>query len=193
MKTIRGYKFRLFLIRFFIIGMLSYVIEVFFTGTKNLIETIINCVKTPGMVFDINEATQGHVGIFAFFVYCWAAIPFTFLMEPLKKIIKDDLGLRKLGVLLRGNIYGLIFMGIEFIIGMVLLAFNLRGWDYSKIPLNVFGVVTFTYLPLWTFAGMIGEWFNERLLQIDEILLNPKGYNHESLKSAYRRYRDWKD
>ncbi len=187
-KSIRYYKFRLFLIRFFIIGMMSYIVEVFFTGTITLVKSVAECVASPACVFDLNEATQGHTGIFAFFVYCWAAIPFTFLTNPLKSLIKDDLIVPKLGVITRGVIYGLVFMGIEFILGMLLLALGIRAWDYRHLPLNVFGVITFSYLPAWTLAGVLGEWFHDRLLQIDDILLNPAGYNGEGVKTAYDNY-----
>ncbi len=188
MKTIQDYKFRLFLIRFFIIGISSYVVETFFTSTVQLIRTIVFCIRTPDCNFDINKATQGHVGIFAFFIYCWAAIPFTLFTAPLKSHINDDFLIPKLGVILRGVIYGLIFMVIEFIFGLILLAFNIRAWDYRSLPLNVFGVITFVYLPSWTIAGIIGEWFHERLLQINEILLNPHGYTPEKIGKAYKKY-----
>jgi uncharacterized membrane protein len=188
-KTIHYYKFRLFLIRFFIIGMMAYIVEVFFTGTIHLVKSIVACLTTQPCAFDLTEATQGHTGIFAFFVYCWAAIPFTFLTNPLKSLIKDKIIIPKLGVILRGVIYGLIFLAIEFIIGMfLLLVFNLRTWDYRSIPLNVFGVITFSYLPAWTLAGVLGEWFHDRLLQIDDILLNPHGYNGKGVKVHYDRY-----
>jgi uncharacterized membrane protein len=135
------------------------------------------------------DATEGHVGIFAFFVYCWAAIPFTFLTNPIKNVIKDNLLIPKLGVLLRGIIYGFIFLTIEFVFGIVsLLVFQTRSWDYSHLPLNIFGVITFLYLPAWTLAGIIGEWFHERLVQIDDILLNPKGYNDDGIKIGYEKY-----
>lgn len=187
-KTIQNYKIRLFLIRFFIIGISSYVVETFFTGTVQFIRTIVFCIRTPDCVFDINKATQGHVGIFAFFIYCWAAIPFTLFTAPLKSRINDDLLIPKLGIILRGVIYGLVFMCIEFVFGIILLAFNIRAWDYRELPLNVLGVITFVYLPSWTIAGIIGEWFHERLLQINEILLNPHGYTPEKINIAYKKY-----
>ena len=79
-------------------------------------------------------------------------------------------------------------MSIEFIFGIILLAFNIRAWDYRNLPLNIFGVVTFSYFPSWTIAGIVGEYFHERLIQIDEILLNPLGHNHEKIGKAYRKY-----
>jgi hypothetical protein len=188
-RSIKYYQFRLFLIRFFIIGMTSYIIEVFFTGTISFVGAIHDSFTIPNYALDLTQAAQGHVGIFAFFVYCWAAIPFTFLTNPLKHLIQDNLIIPKAGVVVRGIIYGLIFMAIEFVIGIfMLLVFHMRSWDYSNLPLNVFGVITFSYLPAWTLAGVIGEWFHDRLLQIDDIVLNPGLFYKEGIQKGYQKY-----
>jgi uncharacterized membrane protein len=190
MKTIKYYKFRLFLIRFLIIGMMGYIFEVFFTGSVNLVKSIYAAI-TEGVPFDFVKAVTGYTGIFGFFIYCWAAIPFTFLTNPLKKCIKNDFLLPKLGIILRGVIYGLVFMGIEFAGGLLLLwLFNMRSWDYSHLPLNIMGIITFLYLPLWTFAGIVGEWIHDRLVKIDDILLNPEGYTDEGIKKGFDRYQE---
>jgi len=189
MANLKHYQFRLFLIRFFIIGMTSYIVEIYFTGTISLVKAIYSYFTVPNYIFNLNQATQGHVGIFAFFVYCWAAIPFTFMTNPLKKIIKNDLIIPNAGLVIRGIIYGLVFMLIEFVIGVLMVyIFNTRAWDYRNLPLNVLGIVTFSFLPAWTIAGMIGEWFHDRLLQIDDILLNPGLFNHENILEGFNKY-----
>jgi hypothetical protein len=168
--------------------MTGYILEVYFTGIVNLIKSI-HATITVGAPFDFVKAIVGYTGILGFFIYCWAAIPFTFITPPLKKLIKDDLLFPKFGVLLRGLVYGFIFLAIEFVGGILLLwLFKMRSWDYSKLPLNIMGVITFLYLPLWTFAGIVGEWFHDRLLQIDDILLNPKGYTDEGLEKGFAHY-----
>jgi uncharacterized membrane protein len=177
------------MIRFFIIGMMSYIVEVFFTGLESTVREMSHLFTRPHYSFDFQLATQGHVGIFAFFVYCWAAIPFTFLTFPLKRLIKDNFIIPKLGILIRGIIYGLIFMSFEFAIGIfLLLVFHMRAWDYRRLPFNILGVVTFLYLPGWTIIGIFGEWFHERLIQIDGILLNPKGFNAEGIQKGFSDY-----
>lgn len=191
MKTIKYYKFRLFLIRFFIIGMMGYIVEIYFTGMLNLIKCIGASI-TQGIPFDLPRAVMGKVGIFAFFIYCWAAIPFTFFTNPLKKLIKNDLLIPKFGILLRGIVYGFIFLGIEFLGGVFLLfVLKMRAWNYSHLPLNFMGIITLLYVPLWTVAGIIGEWFHDRLLQIDDILLNPKGYTDEGIKKGFANYKEY--
>ncbi|MCD4812320.1 putative ABC transporter permease [bacterium] len=189
MSNMKYYQLRLFLIRFFIIGMTSYIVEIYFTGTISLIKAIYSYFTVPNYIFDLNQATQGHVGIFAFFVYCWAAIPFTFMTNPLKKIIKNDLIIPNAGRVIRGIIYGLVFMLIEFVIGLFMVyVLHTRAWDYRNLPLNVLGIVTFSFLPAWTIAGMIGEWFHDRLLQIDDILLNPGLFNRENILGGFNNY-----
>lgn len=189
MSNIKNYQFRLFLIRFFIIGMSSYIVEIYFTGTISLVKAVHSYFTIPNYIFDLNQATQGNVGIFAFFVYCWAAIPFTFMTNPLKKIIKNDLIIPNAGVVLRGIIYGLVFMVIEFLIGLFMVyVLQIRAWDYRDLPLNVLGIITFAFLPAWTIAGMIGEWFHDRLLQIDDILLNPGSFNQNNILKGFNNY-----
>ena len=194
MSNMRNYQFRLFLIRFFIIGLTAYVIEVFFTGSVALIKAIYSVFTVPDYIFDFNKATRGYVGLTAFFVYCWAAIPFTFMTNPLKKMIKNDLIIPNAGRVIRGIIFGLIFMLIEFVIGFLMLYFlDFRAWDYRNLPLNVLGIITFSFLPVWTIAGMIGEWFHDRLLQIDDILLNPGSFNPDNVLKGFNNYQFQKE
>ncbi|MBN2444732.1 MAG: hypothetical protein JXJ04_25475 [Spirochaetales bacterium] len=191
MKTIKNYQFRLFIIRFIIIGLIGYIVEIVFTSCLSLGKSIYAYCTIENYVFNLYESAAGQVGLFAFFVYCWAAIPFTFLTNPLKKLIKNNLLFPNFGIFLRGLIFGLIFMLIEFIIGMFLLLFHIRAWDYSNLPLNVFGVITFAFLPAWTVAGILGEWIHDRLLQIDDILLNPEGYDDKGLRIGFRKYEEF--
>lgn len=161
-----GDRMKRFFLRFVIIGMVGYVVEVYFTGLGNLIHTIIT-EKT--LFFDWSAATQAKTGILAFFVYCWAAIPYTLWCHELLKMIPNQfLGIRVLGVFIRGLIWGLTFMAIEFICGLVMkYGFHSTGWDYSSLPLNILGIITLVYYPAWVIAGMIGEWFHLTLSKIE--------------------------
>lgn len=153
------------------------------TGTANLIRTIW---EAGSLNIDWAHATKGQTGILAFFVYCWAALPYHFLAGKLYNLIPNTmtynfpswlqwLNAKALGVVIRGMVWGLLFMVIEFIIGYLckyVLGWN--GWDYSKIPLNILGIVTFAFYPIWTVAGMMGEWLNLKLLDIDDVLVQTK-------------------
>lgn len=187
----KSYEFRLFLIRFFIIGMMAYIVEPVGQGLLYALKGVYSFVMGLDYMADFKAASIRQVGTLAFFVYCWAAIPFTFFTEPLKKVIKDNVLFPGFGRLVRGMIFGLLFMSIEFIAGLfLLLVLNMRAWDYSDIPFNIMGITTFAFFPAWTIGGMLGEWVHDRLLQIDDILLNPEGLSEEGIAVHQKKYEE---
>jgi hypothetical protein len=128
---------------------------------------------------------QAKTGIGAFLIYCWAAIPLTFLTEVGKK--KFDIG-----VFGRAAVYGLIFMGVEFLTGFFAkyVCGGDPGWDYSNLPLNMLGLTAFSLFPIWMLVGGIAEFFHNRLTQIDDVLINPVDLNTEEYIRGYlkRKY-----
>jgi hypothetical protein len=56
------------------------------------------------------------------------------------------------------------------------------------LPLNVDGIITFSFLPLWTLAGIAGEALHEKLIQIDDILIRPNAATGAHLKLGYKQY-----
>lgn len=108
--------------------------------------------------------------IFAILIYMWAGIPYLLLDDRLPKLIPNKIWkFKKLGILVRAIIYGLLFMCIEYICGAVnLYIFGLRGWDYRSLPLNIDGLVTFTYLPFWMLLGFLGDWIYDRIIEIEK-------------------------
>ncbi len=57
----------------------------------------------------------------------------------------------------------LIFF-IEFLTGCILnLAFKLNIWDYSGLPLNVAGQITFCFAPLWFLICPLAFWADDQM------------------------------
>jgi len=154
----RYHDFRLFLIRFIIFGLLGYNVEVIFTSLHSFVDVL----RESGWPLHLGEALQAKTGLLAFFIYCWAAIPFTYISKPFQKLLPDHFfkPIPHLGNWTRGLVYGLIFMAIEFVTGLIawgISGWSVLPWEYTHIPLNVLGIITFTFLPFWTFAGALGE------------------------------------
>ena len=168
-------KLRLFLFRFIIIGLTGVLLEMSVMDIYQLVSAIY--AHGIQIVGDAKyQIYQFNTNIFAFFVYCWAAIPLGFLVKPLQKhlfLFKTSW----LNAMLRGALFGLIFMTIEFCVGVVCVyVLGFRPWNYSDLPLNILGLTTFTFYPVFAVYGMMGEWFEDRLEQIDDMVLNPSRF-----------------
>lgn len=60
-------------------------------------------------------------------------------------------------VFLRGGTYTLCIFAAEYVTGAALKKHHRCPWDYSEKPANVDGLITFSYTPLWFFAGLFFE------------------------------------
>lgn len=65
--------------------------------------------------------------------------------------------LKKFPPLLRGGIYGIGILSVEYASGSLLKKHHLCPWDYSKAKMNINGLIRLDYLPLWMGAGLIFE------------------------------------
>lgn len=65
--------------------------------------------------------------------------------------------LKKYPPILRGGLYGIGILSVEYLSGRFLKKHKLCPWDYSKAKLNIHGVIRLDYLPLWMGAGLIFE------------------------------------
>ena len=191
----KEYDLRLFAIRFVIFGVMGYVIESITTGSTNLISSISQ--NGFGETFaHLGKNTHANTVMMAFFVYCWAAIPYTVLLQPSKRLTASLSP--RLALWLRGLFFGLVFMAIEYITGAVAL-FVLHSdradmWDYSHLPLNIHGIVTFVFLPFWWIGGVLGEFFHEKLVLVDDLLATPEDAPfdeaYDKFKEAYFARKD---
>ena len=89
---------------------------------------------------------MGNTSVWMFPIYGLAAV-----IGELYPILK------KCPTLLRGGIYGVGILSVEYISGSFLKRHNLCPWDYSKAKLNINGLIRLDYLPLWMGAGLIFE------------------------------------
>lgn len=49
-----------------------------------------------------------------------------------------------------------VITSVEFIVGCIVnLIFNMKVWNYSNMPLNVYGQVCLIYSVLWGFLGIL--------------------------------------
>lgn len=129
------------LVRFILFALAGTIIEVYFTAAGKLLHGDWNMhgFSSPWMVFDY--------GLLAF------AVP------PIAK------PLIKRGVPLAGRaaVYMIGIFIVEFVSGWIFDVAGLEIWDYSHLPYNVYGYITFTYIPCWYAAGLCVEWLYERI------------------------------
>ena len=149
-------------ISFVVLGLSGYVIETLFNGFGS----IFNSMFQAG--FSIWGSGKAEHTVWAFLVYCWAALPFFFLDERLEARFPDGGGVVNASI--RAVIYGSIFTTIEFIVGAVLLyGLNTRGWNYSDQFLNIDGIISIKMYFMWIVAGFIGDWYYSLLRKAQDV------------------------
>lgn len=132
--------------RFALYGVLGWCAEVAFTAIV-------------GFARERDRRLTGRTSLWMFPIYG--------LVQPLFEPSHDALRGR-LPALGRGLVYGLGFLGVEYVSGRVL-----RGvvgdapWDYSHAPHHLHGLIRVDYLPLWAGAGLGLERLHDRLTRRD--------------------------
>lgn len=179
------FHFRLAAIRFIIFGVVGWSVEIFVQSIFGLTDDIIhgNFTKQSLEMF-------GQTGFWGFFVYGLVSIPYSLFFYRLKEAIPNKfLGVPLLGLFLRLSIYVALFYAIEFLTGFFAkYILGIRLWyDYSDKPLNVLGLIDFSMTPIWYFGAYFGESLTSRLLQIDEMIVNPTGYNKKLINDAIKK------
>lgn len=125
--------------RFVFYGLCGICLEVFWTGL--------------GALF------RGDMKLSAF-TYIWM-FPIYGLAVFLE-IVHDKI--RQMPLVLRGSIYALLILGIEFSSGMLLrLIIGVCPWDYSSNLFSVYGVIRLDYFFVWFAAGLIFEKVHDTL------------------------------
>ncbi|MBU5590348.1 putative ABC transporter permease [Clostridium sp. MSJ-4] len=128
--------------KFVIYGLLGFCGEVLWTGIGSLVK---GDVKLTGWTY-----------IWMFFIYGLAVF-----LEP----IHDRT--RHLSFFIRGGIYMVLIFMTEFITGSILLkVLGVCPWNYAGKPLSPYGLITFTYAPVWFVAGLIFEKIHDTLTQL---------------------------
>ena len=117
---------------FFLCGLTGWCMEILFTSLGGLLHGDL--------------LLTGHTSIWMFPIYGLAAI-----IGPL------SVHLRERSFLIRGCIYAVGIMTVEFLSGSLLRLFSICPWDYSGTPYNILGLVRLDYFPVWMAAGLIFE------------------------------------
>lgn len=181
------YKLRLAGIRFLLMGILGYAVEIYATTYSRIIE-LIN--QGEFWLKAIPLAT-GHTHVGALLIYGSATFVYSLLHEPFLKV--KFLQIPVLGAVLRAGIYALFFMLVELIFGLIvvyILRFKLGEggmWDYSSKWGNILGLTTFSMYPAWWLAGLIGEFIHIRMIAIDDILVNFKDNEYYTVNTRAAR------
>lgn len=91
-------------------------------------------------------------------------LPIYALIQPLYEPLHHSLTRNRVPALVRGTVYAIGFMSVEYASGRLLQA--LRGeapWDYSYATRHIDGLVRPDYFPLWAAAGLGLERLHDRL------------------------------
>lgn len=129
-----GEKMPIFL-RLYIYGIHGYFTEIMFTAAW---EFIVN----------INWKFPGCTSVWSLLIYSISV----YVIELMYLRMRD-----RVHVLLRAFFYLMWSYTWEFSTGYVLSYFNACPWDYTAFDLNVVGLITLEYAPLWYFATLISE------------------------------------
>ena len=122
------------LIRFFIFALLGLNLEVFFTSIS-------------GFVLNGNYNLRGHTSL-------WMVLDYG-LLGVLTPIIKNFLVRRNINLFGRAFVYMLGIYIVEYFSGILFhKVIGLKIWDYSSLPLNIHGQITFLYAPFWYMLGL---------------------------------------
>lgn len=136
--------------RFIFYGLTGFCLEVLWTGLFS------------GIKGDVR--LTGHTYIWMFFIYGLAVF-----LEPVHDRI------RYLPIILRGSIYMIFIFAVEFVSGLFLK--NIIGvcpWNYSDLPFSVFGLITFSFAPIWFLVGLLFEKAHDLLVRTN---INLKNYS----------------
>lgn len=128
------------IIKFFIYGFLGLLVEIFFTGIHSFVSNDYTLI--------------GHTYIWMIFIYGWGA-----LLEKIHDLIRDK------NFILRGGIWVVLILSIEFITGILLKKLiGICPWDYTgSSPYQVMGVIRLDYIPYWFVLGLIFEKIHDSL------------------------------
>lgn len=167
-------QIKLFLTRFFLLGMVGITTEL----TATMIASLVTNLLKGKIGYDMDAVST--TTIFAMFVYGWAALPYDFLHKPLtallSKLFAKETKERSFTftISIKGVIYGIIFTILEYVCGLVsLYAFNCRAWNYTSFPLHTpDGLICAPVALFWGVLGIAGEYIYAKVNVIDDIIVD---------------------
>lgn len=129
--------------RFVIYGILGWTMEIFWTGLGSFL--------------------KGNL-MLSSFTYLWM-FPIYGLAVFLERV-HDQIA--HLPWYVRGGIWVVIILSLEYLTGWLLLSFLGRcPWDYSAVtPYHIRGLIRLDYIPAWFLAGLIFERIHRALDKI---------------------------
>lgn len=150
-------------VRFFLFALLGLLMEVFFTATF------------AGIGGNIN--LRGHTSP-------WMMIDYGLLGVVLLPI-KGALVSWGFPLAARAFVYMVGIFVVEYVSGLVFVAFGLKIWDYSHLPYNLHGQITLLYAPFWYALGLGVELLHRKIDAIAVLLL--RGLEADDLPEAPTR------
>ncbi|TDT61318.1 putative ABC transporter permease [Fonticella tunisiensis] len=130
------------IVRFLAYGFAGWCIEILWTGLGSLLSGDINLT--------------GYTYLWMFPIYGLGIC-----LEPVHDRV------RNLPVFIRGGVYTIIILIIEYSTGALLR--ELLGacpWDYSGTPFSVNGLIRLDYAPAWFVTGLLFEKFHDALISM---------------------------
>lgn len=122
----------LFVQEFVKCGLTGWCMEVFWTGTMNLIQK--------------DRKMCGNTSLLMFPIYGMAAV-----IKPMSKLMKNR------NFIMRGTVYTCGIYAMEYVSGRFLKKKEMCPWDYSKCKYNIDGVIRLDYAPVWFTTGLLYE------------------------------------
>ncbi len=134
-------------LRFLLFAFLGLLMEVFFTGLSAN-DWNMRGHSSPWMMLD-----YGLLGV--------VLMP---IARPLQR--------RKIPLVFRAGVYMVGIFVVEYISGRLFTACGLRIWNYSKLPYNLHGQITLTFVPYWYGVGLGVEWLYAKVDAVALLLLH---------------------
>lgn len=139
------------LVRIILYGLLGWCAEVFWTAIAE---------KWEGKQRDWR--LMGHSYLWSFPIYG--------LIGPLFEPLHNNL--RPLHWLLRGSVYAIAILTVEYATGTLLKSVLGRcPWSYAHCRYHLHGLIRFDYFPLWFAFGMLLEYCHDRFLFLTPYIL----------------------
>lgn len=128
--------------RFLVYGLIGWCLEVFWTGL--------------GSLYSGDIKLSGSTYIWMFPIYGLAVF-----LQPIHDRI------RHWPVILRGGVYSILILSIEFFSGLLLrVVIGVCPWNYGNSPYSFYGIIRWDYIVVWFFAGLLFERLHDFLDRI---------------------------
>ena len=132
----------MFLHRYLIYGLIGICLEIFWTGLESLLNN--------------NYTMEAKTSIWMFFIYGLAVF-----FEPIHHKMKG------INPMIRGLLYMVLIYTVEFLTGGILkILLGACPWNYTDWG-SFYGLITLSFMPVWSALGFIFEGIHHGLDIID--------------------------